>query len=567
MTGPASRAHEGPARSDVHAVVIEHLSEHFRIALERPPTLKDRLATLRRARYEPFTALKDVDLKIRHGESVAFIGHNGSGKSTLLKCIAGILPADEGSVTVNGRIATLLELGAGFAPELSGRENVYLNGSILGLSRAEVSERFDAIVDFAGVRDFIDTPVRNYSSGMYVRLGFAIAVHVDPEILLVDEVLAVGDADFQERSLARMRSFGQRGKTVVLVSHDLETVQQICERGVVLDHGRVVFDGPTDEAAEYYLDLVHGERTLPEEPEEDEEPETPLRTGDRRFRIRRAALYIDGVDVGAPRISTTDVGRGGRDEDAERAAAGGAEVAGDRAAGTGAVEGQEDDGTPSAPVPSLRSGTEAQVQLVIESGADVSDASLSVGVAVRRPDMQLYVYETRTAWRGIYLPPPAPGAALTVTFTLDLAVLTGSYVVDLLVADARTGGLHDRWQGALVFGVDAPVHEFGVADLHGRIGIWNPDGVYPDDIHAPPPERGGPRRHALREGSPSRGYEVGVLRLDTEGRPAGEAAPDGRPVGEAVPEDRPVGEAAPDDQPVGEAVPASHDEAPAGSAA
>lgn len=515
--GPRFRAHEGPARADVHAVVVEHLSEHFRIPLERPPTLKDRLATLRRARYEPFTALKDVDLKIRHGESVAFIGHNGSGKSTLLKCIAGILPADEGSVTVNGRIATLLELGAGFAPELSGRENVYLNGSILGLSRAEVNERFDAIVDFAGVRDFIDTPVRNYSSGMYVRLGFAIAVHVDPEILLVDEVLAVGDADFQERSLARMRSFGQRGKTVVLVSHDLETVQALCERGVVLDHGRVVFDGPTDEAAEYYLDLVHGERTLPEEPDEEEEPETPLRTGDRQFRIRRAVLYVDGVDAGAPEISATDVGRGGRDEESERAAA----------AGGGADQAESGDEPAGAPVPQLRPGTEAQVQLVVENGAAVAEASLSVGVAVRRPDMQLYVYETRTAWRGIYLAPPAPGAALTVTFSLDLTVLTGSYVVDLLVADARTGGIHDRWQGALVFGVDAPVHEFGVADLHGRIGIWNPDGVYPDDIHAPPPERGGPNRHVLREDSPTKGYEAGVVRLDSEGRRVGDGAPAG----------------------------------------
>ncbi len=518
--GPRFRAHEGPTRADVHAVVVEHLSEHFRIPVDRPPTLKERLATLRRARYERFTALSDIDLKIRHGESVAFIGHNGSGKSTLLKCIAGILPADEGSVTVNGRIATLLELGAGFSPELSGRENVYLNGSILGLSRAEVDERFDSIVAFAGVRDFIDTPVRNYSSGMYVRLGFAIAVHVDPEILLVDEVLAVGDADFQERSLARMRSFGQRGKTVVLVSHDLTTVQAICERGIVLDHGRVVFDGPTDEAAEYYLELVHGTRALPEEPEpEEDEPATIRRTGDRRFRIRRAALYVDGVDVGAPEIDDTDVGRGGRDEEAERAAADAADPA---TATTGAPDGEE--GPTSAPVPSLQPGTEAQVQLVVENPAGVRDASLSVGIAVRRPDMQLYVYETRTAWRGIYLPPPAPGAALTVTFSLDLAVLTGSYVIDLLVSDAHTGGLHDRWQGALVLAVKAPVHEFGVADLHGRIGIWNPDGLYPDDIHAPPPERGGPCSHALREGSPSKGYEVGVVRLDATGSPVGEHA-------------------------------------------
>jgi ABC-type polysaccharide/polyol phosphate transport system ATPase subunit len=445
------------------AVSVEGLWERFRIAGDRPPTLKERLFTFRRAEYRTFEALKDVSLRIRHGESVALIGHNGSGKSTLLKCIAGILPADEGSVRVDGRLATLLELGAGFHPDLSGRENVYLNGAILGLTRREVDRSFDAIVEFAGVAEFIDMPVRNYSSGMYVRLGFAIAVHVDPDILLVDEVLSVGDAAFQEKSLARMRGFGERGKTVVLVSHDLSSVRALCERTVVLDHGRVAFDGPTTEAIDYYEDLIAGRHPTPEAPTP---TDAPRRTGDGNAGIADVRLLRDGREL------------------------------------------------PDA-VPVVPSGAAVQLVVAFSAQEAVREAgSLSLGIAVRRPDMPLYVYETRTAWRGVYLAPPRAGATAAVTFTLDLPVLTGEYLVDLLLANASTGVIHDRWQEALRFSVASPEHEFGVAALDARIGVANPDGWWPPDLHAPPPERGGPRHHPLREDRPSPGYEPDVPRVD-----------------------------------------------------
>ncbi|HVL98102.1 MAG TPA: ABC transporter ATP-binding protein, partial [Egibacteraceae bacterium] len=254
----------GAHAGDRLAIVVEDLHEIFRIYTERPPGIKERLYRFRRSHYHDFHALKGVSLQIRHGESVGLIGHNGSGKSTLLKCLARILPADAGRVEVSGRVSTLLELGAGFHQELSGRENVYLNGAILGLGAKEIDAAFDSIVDFAGVRDFIDQPVRNYSSGMYVRLGFAVAVHVDPDILLVDEVLSVGDAAFQERSLARMRAFNQRGKTVVMVSHDLAAITELCERTIVLDHGRLVFDGSTEEAVERYEEIVASGQPAPE---------------------------------------------------------------------------------------------------------------------------------------------------------------------------------------------------------------------------------------------------------------------------------------------------------------
>jgi ABC-type polysaccharide/polyol phosphate transport system ATPase subunit len=254
------------------AITVQGVSERFRLYHERPVGLKERLYRMRRASYTEFNALERVSFTVGHGESVAVIGHNGSGKSTLLKLLARILPPDEGRVATNGRVASLLELGAGFHGDLTGRENIFLNGAILGLTRSQIDERFDEIVDFAGIRPLLDTAVRTYSSGLYVRLGFAIAVTVDPDILLVDEVLAVGDAEFQAKSLARMRRFKQDGKTVVLVSHDLDAVVEMCQRAILLERGRVVFDGPVDEAVDRYrqriarvagIRVTSGDRTIP----------------------------------------------------------------------------------------------------------------------------------------------------------------------------------------------------------------------------------------------------------------------------------------------------------------
>ncbi|GGI03898.1 ABC transporter ATP-binding protein [Egicoccus halophilus] len=262
------------------AVVVDGVSETFRLFHERPGGLKERLYRLRRTSYTDFNAVEDVSFSIDHGESVAVVGHNGSGKSTLLKLLARILPPDEGTVVTNGRVASLLELGAGFHGDLTGRENIYLNGAILGLNRAEIDERFDEIVDFAGIRPLLDTAVRTYSSGLYVRLGFAIAVTVDPDILLVDEVLAVGDAEFQDRSLERMRTFRDAGKTFVLVSHDLDAVREMCDRALVMEHGRVVFDGPVAEGVELYRQRVASASA----------PPGPRRRDARRVRVDEVAL-------------------------------------------------------------------------------------------------------------------------------------------------------------------------------------------------------------------------------------------------------------------------------------
>jgi len=209
----------------------------------RATSLKERVLRMGHGTGERFLALRDVTLDISAGHTVGLIGPNGSGKSTLLKILTGILRPSSGLVDVRGRVSSLLELGAGFNGELSGRDNVYLNASLLGLSRKETDALFDAIVSFAELEDFIDNPVKHYSSGMYVRLGFAVAVHVDPDILLVDEVLAVGDEAFAKKCLDKIAEFQQEGRTILFVTHSLDLVDQICDRGIVLDHGRVVFDG------------------------------------------------------------------------------------------------------------------------------------------------------------------------------------------------------------------------------------------------------------------------------------------------------------------------------------
>jgi len=220
------------------AIEVRDVSKRFRIYREKPTSLKQRLLTSR-SRAEDFWALRDVALEVGEGSTFGLIGHNGSGKTTLLKCVAGILRPTSGAVLQRGRLAALLELGAGFHPELTGRENVYLNASFLGLSRKQTDAAFDDIVAFAELERFIDTEVKFYSSGMLVRLGFAVAVHVEPDVLLIDEVLAVGDEAFQAKCLNRVREFQREGRTIVLVTHALDTVTEICDRAAMLHHGEL----------------------------------------------------------------------------------------------------------------------------------------------------------------------------------------------------------------------------------------------------------------------------------------------------------------------------------------
>jgi ABC-type polysaccharide/polyol phosphate transport system ATPase subunit len=243
-------------------VSVSHLSKRFRLFHERHQSLKQSLLNRQRSRHEDFWALRDVSFDVFEGETFGIIGHNGSGKSTLLKCLTKILQPDEGSLAVNGSISALLELGAGFHPELSGRENVFLNAAILGVPRRHIEERFDEIVDFSGLEKFIDTPVKNYSSGMFVRLGFAVAVNVDPDVLIIDEVLAVGDADFQAKCGDKIADFRERDKTIVLVTHSMEDVVRLCKRAAWIDHGELRMLGSPHDLADAYMQTTHQGRSV-----------------------------------------------------------------------------------------------------------------------------------------------------------------------------------------------------------------------------------------------------------------------------------------------------------------
>ena len=238
-------------------IVLNGMSLRFRLYQDKNVSMKERFADLLRGkRSEPareFWALKDINLRIEHGERVGIVGHNGAGKSTLLKTICRIYEPTKGSLQVQGKIAPLLEIGAGFNPELSGRENIYLNGAILGFHKAELRAIEDEVVEFTQLQDFIDVPVKYYSTGMYMKLAFAIATSVHPEILILDELFAGGDAEFIDRAQARMAKFVDSSSILVFVSHQESLVRQLCNRVIWLDHGGLVADGPTDEVLERYL--------------------------------------------------------------------------------------------------------------------------------------------------------------------------------------------------------------------------------------------------------------------------------------------------------------------------
>jgi lipopolysaccharide transport system ATP-binding protein len=258
------------------AISVESLCKRYRIAHGTPAyrTFRETLTDLFNApmklfrapandsKSEEFWALKNVSFEVTHGEAIGVIGRNGAGKSTLLKLLTRITKPTSGRIRLVGRAASLLEVGTGFHPELTGRENIYLNGAILGMSRHEIASKFDEIVAFAEISQFLDTPVKRYSSGMYVRLAFAVAAHLEPEILLLDEVLAVGDVAFQRKCLGKMGGVVRDGRTVVFVSHNLVAVENLCQKALVLDRGRLVFSGPAKQAIDCYLQIVEGDGEL-----------------------------------------------------------------------------------------------------------------------------------------------------------------------------------------------------------------------------------------------------------------------------------------------------------------
>jgi ABC-2 type transport system ATP-binding protein len=388
------------------AIEIEHLSKIFRLYREKPTSVKERVLRLGRVRYQEFYALEDVDLDIEVGTTVGLLGHNGSGKSTLLKCIAGIIQPTSGSVRTIGRLAALLELGAGFHPELTGRENVFLNGSILGLKRAEVQRTFDDIVSFAGLEQFIDTPVKFYSSGMYIRLGFAVAINVDPEILLIDEVLAVGDEAFQRKCIDKVKSFQAEGRTIVVVTHASDLVRQMCDKAAALEHGVMVAHGEPNEVIREFRDRLLAAAT----PAADIDPEAAR----SELSPMWGKVKIDDVRV----VYATD---------------------------------QRDAVVPGEPM---------KVTVALESDGPVDD--VVVGIAIYNT-MGWMVFGTNTQLRGVDLGRIDGRRVVTFDFP-DVPLLDGTYPLTIGVHTA--GGLvYDSWEQLRHFDVAAPARDIGLARL------------------------------------------------------------------------------------------------------
>ena len=249
------------------SIEFENVVQRFRVIKERPDTLREVFAKVRnhRSSYRDFEALKHVSFRVAEGEMVGIIGRNGSGKSTILKVAAGVYTPSSGRVRVRGTVAPLIELGAGFHQELTGRENILLNGLLLGLTKQEVKDREARIIEFAELGDFIDSPIKQYSSGMYMRLAFSVATEVDPDVLIIDEILGVGDAGFQQKSFQRIQSFRNQGRTILFVSHDLAAVQQNCDRVMLLDRGEIIEEGPPSRVIARYGELfAHGAVPVPE---------------------------------------------------------------------------------------------------------------------------------------------------------------------------------------------------------------------------------------------------------------------------------------------------------------
>jgi len=393
--------------------VLRVIDVSKRFNIHKDKSLKERLVNFNRSRQhaEEFWALKNVSFELQPASTLGLIGHNGSGKSTLLKVIGGILTPNTGTVERRGRLAALLELGAGFHGDLSGRENVYLNASILGLTRRQTDQYFDQIVDFSGIEEFIDTQVKFYSSGMYVRLAFAVAVHVDPEILLVDEVLAVGDEPFQRKCLERIKDFQRDGRTIVFVTHGLDMVRQLCDRALLLEHGKVIVDGTPVQATREFRERYT-------EQEDAERPPPDHDSGDEPVRL----------------VSTTVVDGSG------------------------------------APARRFAPGEELNIDFEVESRGRQEE--WAVGFAITN-QVDTLVYSANTTMLKVDLPPLDGRARVRIAFG-ELPLVEGQYTVSAVVARTQGSDIWHRQDRGAEFRVYSPVGEQGIVHMRPRVSVLEP---------------------------------------------------------------------------------------------
>lgn len=397
------------------SIQFEHVTKRYRIG-QWLPSIREALSSRNGKTPEQYhLAVNDVSFALEPGESMGVIGPNGAGKTTILKLLSGVTHPTDGQIAINGRFSALIELGAGFHPDLSGRENIFLNGTILGMPRSEIQRRFDQIVDFAGIGPFLDTPVKRYSSGMYARLGFSIAAHVDPDVLLVDEVLAVGDYAFQQKCYAHMDLLRRNGTSLIFVSHNMEAVRRVCDRGLVMYRGNNIFQGSAAEAVIAYSDAV-------------------------RDAARATQHEMPTEDGLAERVMTFD-----------------AEIA--------RVTLMDADGLP---ITVVSSGDTVRVAVDVRFNKAVEHPIFSF--TIRTVDGRI-VYDTTTRWRNMETPCFEANEECRVEYDLELPLLDGEFELGVDVAAGDFSHYYDRLERALSFWVQGGKGAQGLIDLNAQIEI------------------------------------------------------------------------------------------------
>lgn len=395
------------------AILVNNLTKCYRLGGKLPPIWPVSASIYEKNAENYHWAVKDVNFEVNPGEALGIIGPNGAGKTTILKLLSKVTHPTSGQIQVNGRFSALIELGAGFHPDLTGRENVYLNGIILGMRRSEIEARFDQIVDFAGIGRYLDTPVKRYSSGMYARLGFSIAAHVDPDILLVDEVLAVGDYAFQVKCHARMDELRSRGTALILVSHNMDAVRRVCDRGLVMYRGEAIFQGTSAESVVAYSDAI-------------------------REAAREAQNAVPSEGGLAQRVMTFD-----------------AEIKN--------VMLLDENGERVSVVPSG-----SRVSVILDISATNKIHQPIIALAIRTPDGQR-VYATTTKWLNVETPDFSAGERWQVEYSLDVPLLNGSYDLSVNIGSSDFKHYYDRLENALSFEVVDSVNAKGIVDLDAEV--------------------------------------------------------------------------------------------------
>jgi ABC-2 type transport system ATP-binding protein/lipopolysaccharide transport system ATP-binding protein len=398
------------------SIRVEHLSKRYRIGQKSGlaawlPGLKKRTPS------EHHWAVQDICFELEPGESMGIIGPNGAGKTTILKLLSGVTQPTSGTVSLNGRFSALIELGAGFHPDLTGRENIYLNGTILGMRRADINARFDEIVEFAGIGSYLDTPVKRYSSGMHARLGFSIAAHIDPEILLVDEVLAVGDHAFQMKCYARMDELRARGTSLIFISHNMQAVRRVCDKGLVMYAGEAIFKGSADDAVVAYSDAV------------------------RKAAARVSAKPVPMSNGLSQRVMTFDL-------EIEKVTLLDAQA--------------------RQPKNVIESGQEAILAIEVVSHKPVPNPIF--GFSVRTMDGRA-LYNATTKWLNVDIPCLEPNQRYCIEFRFQLPLLDGQYELGVDAASADLSHYYDRLERALTFTIRDGVGARGVVDLNAKVSF------------------------------------------------------------------------------------------------